>query len=69
MRLYSREFEHAAAELDPKVAVLGRVCVCLLDEDAVMLPDEFLLVVPHQRAEVLVGGEDAALRVKLDDGE
>src|SRR5690606_27747667 len=60
--------ELAAPELLPEGAVLGALPVPGVDEHRMMLAAQLLEGVAECAAEVLVGREDPALEVELDDG-
>ena len=61
--------EFAAAEFGPEFAIFRRVAVFGLDEQAVMLADDFRRLVTQRFAEVFVRRENLSRRIELDDGE
>ena len=61
--------EFAAAEFCPEFAIFRRVDVFGLDEQAVMLADDFRRLVTQRFAEVFVRRENFSRRIELDDGE
>ena len=67
-RRYSPSLILAAAELVPKLLVLCALSIGIIDEHAVMLPLDLVQRVSHRLQEVLVGGHDRAVELKLDDG-
>ena len=66
--LIAAGIEFAAVELLPEFAVLGAGGVVVLAEDAVMLAQDVIEFVADRYQEVLVGAQDMAAHVELDDG-
>ncbi len=58
----------AAGQLGPEFLVLRAAPVGVVDEHAVMLAFHFLQRVSHGVQEILVGSQDRAIQLKLDDG-
>jgi len=66
--LVAARVELATIELPPEIAIGRRRGVVRLAEHAMVLTDDVLQVVAERPAEILVGGEDGSLGIKLDHG-
>ncbi len=57
-----------ATQLGPKLFVVIALSIAIFDEHAMMLPLDLVQRVTHRLQEVLVGGHNRAVELKLDDG-
>ena len=66
MRLYSPDSKLALIETGPEFAIGRAFALRGLDEDAMVLANNFGQRIAHRAQEILVRGDDGAIEVELD---